>query len=602
MGKRSEVRARGEWRMRGARERYNNLPIQRKLFLIILAALVLFIMACLVGLNIVNHSNETLLYNTLASSLSYSAKELGNRLDTLEALSFNIATDSEVQAQLASIMDEPTDAVVRARAYRTLNTLLQNYYAQSNALRFISIENETISVHTDTVRAQKNPKDIRDRLTAQAIKADGRATWAIEANADNPLFVLRSARRISPYTLDSLGVVMMSVRVDKLVEDSTTFSNRFSEAYYYLASDDVVLYQSANLPKDAQHQLHAIGAGGYQLLMSDGHRYFAVGGTIPEYGWTYVHIVSYDEMHGAMLHSTLLYLLTIAAGLLLAAILCNIMVSHFTVHISALIDKMRDFSAHGQLPAPVAYDYSRRQDEVGHMHRQFDNMAEQIVYLIENDYMNQILMKEARLKALEAQIDPHFLYNVLQSVGWQARAVGDQKIAMMVDALGKMLRTTLSREDEEFTIGKEAEFVKNYMTIQQFRFEGRLAFSMHIPPELHDVRIPKLTIQPLVENSIKYALEENDDELCEIEVRGEIHPDEIWILVKNTGSEYEEDLIEKLAEGEVQPNGFGIGIMNIVQRLRLFGGERYQMELFNEDGWAIARIRMPREGGCRDRC
>lgn len=575
--------------MKAIRKWYNNWSIKTKLVSIILIGLLMLSCACLTGLQVSNRSNQKILYKTLVSSLSYSAKELRDSLKDIEALSFHAATDMVVQEHLALLKDEPGNMMVVSNAFRQLNTSLLNYYAQQSSIHFMSLRSNAFHVETDSVRAQKLPEKYRKEMDEAAKAADGRVVWMYDAAIEDSLCAVRSVKRISPYWLDELGIVTINVRTDLLVQESTEFSDRFGESYYILMDGDNVLYTTDNISDEIREQAETMEEDDYRIIQSGGHRYFAVAGMIPDYGWRYVNLVLYDDTYRAMTDSLMFYLLTLAVGAALTILLCQKLVDRLTVHITFLIEKMQKFSQKNDTVPSAVYDYTERKDELGLLHRQFDAMAGEIISLIQNDYVNQILVKDAQLKALEAQIDPHFLYNVLQNISWNAKASGNKKIMEMVDMLGKMLRITLSRDDEVFTIGKEAEFVRSYMAIQQHRFEGQLQFSMSIPDEILDVGIPKLSIQPLVENAIRYAMEESD-EVCVIEVVGEITEKEILISVKNSGSEFPEDLLGKLEDKEIEPNGFGIGLLNIQKRLKLFGKRGYYLTLFNQDGMAVAQI------------
>lgn len=571
---------------------YDNLSIKLKFIYVILLNLILFGSACIVGQGIANRANQKLLYNTLATSLSYSAMEIRDSLKEIEDLSFHIITDAIVQEQLAEVKRQPEDMVIRSKAYRQLNTLLQNYYAQNGFLYYISLIGEDIRTDTNTIWAEKISEAIREKFWETAVEAEGRARWVYQEEANNPLFLVRSVQRIEPYWLDTLGIISISVNMEKLVEGSADFSGRFGENFYLLSDGDNLLFQTDNFPEDIGSELEWLDENDYKIVKLGANRYFAVVGTVPDYEWKYVHLILYNDMYRAVTDSLILYIMVVVFGAIISLIFCERLVKRLTKHISILIDKMQEFGHNNEKFSVKKYDYSDRKDELGLLHRKFDEMALEILSLIQNDYTNQLLMKDARLKALEAQIDPHFLYNVLQSISWSAKEIGDTQIPKMVDALGKMLRTTLSPEDEEFTIGKEMEFVGNYMTIQKFRFEGQLDFKANIPELLKHVRIPKLTIQPLVENAIRYAME-SCEEVCFIEVIGEIREEEIIISVRNSGSAFEPELLSKLKRKQIKPNGFGIGILNIDKRLLLFGGEEAYLQLINEDGMAVARIHIP---------
>ena len=142
------------------------------------------------------------------------------------------------------------------------------------------------------------------------------------------------------------------------------------------------------------------------------------------------------------------------------------------------------------------------------------------------------------------------------------------------------------------TLSYELELVDSFITIQKIRFEDQLEFRSQVSPEALNGRIPPLTIQPLVENAIHYGMEEMT-EVCHIDLTAEITDGILCIQVRNEGSQFEEDLLNKLRKKIRQPNGFGIGLLNIDQRIRLIFGEEYGLSLSNENGFAIAALRLP---------
>lgn len=578
-----------EQKMRRILKKYNNLSIRIKFISIVLSALLVFGGICMIGLQIISRSSQALLHKTLASSLSYSVTELSGSLKEMEALSLNIATDMAVQDQLGAVAVAPDDMLIRSRAFRQLNTTLLNYYEQNKAIWFIGIGNEHIQISTNTAREQKVGAEAWLIMEEAARQAEGRIRWFYHPDHPESLFAIRQIRQISSYRLDALGTVCIQVNMEEMVKNGTNLAARFGEPYYLLTDGRNVLFETDCFPREVMGELEGLEENEYRIVRREGRRYFAVVGMVPDYGWKYINLLSYDDMHRAMMKSIWLFAGVLLLGGCLAVLLCSVLIKQITAHISALMVKMQEFSQDNTGVPDTGYDYSEREDEIGKIHRKFDEMAVQLIDLIQNDYLNQILMKDAKLRALEAQMDPHFLYNVLQSISWSAKVIGDRQIPMMVDALGKMLRTVLSPEDEIFTIQKEVEFVNHYMVIQQSRFEGNLFFELHIQEEILPVQVPKLIIQPLVENAIRYSME-GSDEICRIRVDGWLAKGQILLTVKNTGSLFAADFQEKLETNQVQPGGFGIGLLNIKQRLSLMYGEESCLKLYNEDGWAVACI------------
>ena len=206
---------------------------------------------------------------------------------------------------------------------------------------------------------------------------------------------------------------------------------------------------------------------------------------------------------------------------------------------------------------------------------------------------------QMELKLLANQINPHFLYNTLESINWRAKAVNNREISLMTESLGSLLRATLSNKKSLVTLSYELNLILSYITIQQIRFEERLDYREQVPDGLKNALIPPLTLQPLVENAIHYALEEMT-ETCYITIlaaetdkTGKNGERCIRISVTNSGSSFDEDLLELLKQHKKQPSRSGIGLLNIDKRIKLLFGEDYGLSLFNQEDCAVASITIP---------
>ena len=154
----------------------------------------------------------------------------------------------------------------------------------------------------------------------------------------------------------------------------------------------------------------------YQLLTSNGHTYFTVIGTLPRYDYRYISLIPFDSIDQSLKFALGLMVLGLILGFLLAVLLSIRLIRYIVGQFNSLITKMQAFRE-DKLPLPMEEnEYSLRKDELGKLHQQFDQMAGRIQTLVKVNYVNEILTKDARLKALESQINPHFLYNTLESI------------------------------------------------------------------------------------------------------------------------------------------------------------------------------------------
>jgi len=147
-------------------------------------------------------------------------------------------------------------------------------------------------------------------------------------------------------------------------------------------------------------------------------------------------------------------------------------------------------------------------DEIGEISQTFESMASQLNETIHEVYISKIKQREAEILALESQINPHFLYNTLDSIRWQAVSQKAYDVGEQIEVLAEMFRHVLSKGKEHVTVSQEITYLENYMFIQSKKYGNRIKMNITVDPELMEEMVPKMLIQPLVENSIVHGLEE----------------------------------------------------------------------------------------------
>lgn len=215
-------------------------------------------------------------------------------------------------------------------------------------------------------------------------------------------------------------------------------------------------------------------------------------------------------------------------------------------------------------------------------------MMRRINELIDEEYRAKLNEKNARMKALEAQINPHFLYNALQAISTQAIILQSEKLEKMVDALAYTLRYTI-KEGDTVTVERELEQVENYIYIQKSRFGDRLVTEFDIQESCYKVLIPKLSIQSLVENAIKHALEKSNETIT-ITIEGYLNETGYVFTVTDDGPGITpEDLkkIEALLNNEqwLGNTQESIGLKSVKERLKLLIGEGANLSVMNNNPW-----------------
>ena len=222
-------------------------------------------------------------------------------------------------------------------------------------------------------------------------------------------------------------------------------------------------------------------------------------------------------------------------------------------------------------------------DEMAVLNTSFNQMVEKIGQLVEDIRVEQINLRQTELKVLQAQINPHFLYNTLDSIIWLAEAGEKEQVVQMVSSLSDFFRTTLSKGRDYITLQEEEMHIRSYLQIQQFRYRDILDFDIQIPQRLYSCMILKLTLQPLVENALYHGIK-NKRGMGRIGIAGREEEDRIILCVRDNGigmSEEKLTHVRALIRGEKRdaddPSGFGLS--NVNQRLQLNYGPAYGLEI-----------------------
>lgn len=227
-------------------------------------------------------------------------------------------------------------------------------------------------------------------------------------------------------------------------------------------------------------------------------------------------------------------------------------------------------------------------DELAVLNASFNQMVEKIGNLVEDIRIEQLNLRATELKLLQAQINPHFLYNTLDAIIWQAEAGQTEQVVMMVSSLSDFFRTTLSKGRDYITVEEEEAHIQSYLRIQQFRYRDILAYEIQIPDTMYAYQILKLTLQPLVENALYHGIK-NKRGLGHILVTGQEEEGKLVFRVRDDGRGMEPNRlseVRQIIKGELKTENksSGFGLFNVEQRLRLNYGSEYGLTIDSEYG------------------
>ncbi|MBZ4644574.1 MAG: putative signal transduction protein with a C-terminal ATPase domain [Clostridia bacterium] len=291
-------------------------------------------------------------------------------------------------------------------------------------------------------------------------------------------------------------------------------------------------------------------------------------------GWTLINLVPLEEL----LKENIVIQRVMLLGIITSFIICLIFVIIFTIKVLGPLKQVRILM--GSLENEdfdVSIDISGN-DEIALLGSSFNKMSKRLKELMNVVYVAQIKQKEAELKALQAQINPHFLYNTLDTIYWMGRMENAFETSRLVEALSKLFRLSLNKGSEFTTVKNEVEHLKNYIIIQQKRYEGMIDFSINVSEETLDCRVVKLVIQPLVENAIYHGIEKKG-ESGKIDVSIRRHGDKLLYIITDDGNGADEKEINELLQ-KVEDNNRGFGIKNVNDRIKLYFGEEYGLKFY----------------------
>ncbi|ANS74167.1 histidine kinase [Paenibacillus yonginensis] len=337
------------------------------------------------------------------------------------------------------------------------------------------------------------------------------------------------------------------------------------------------------------------GTGSGQLTWREADsKYLVVYNVGEQYGWKLVKPIPYSMIYETANQTRNL---SLGIGLILfmiGVVLVVIITNAITRPLKKLAFQMRRFSE-GSFDAETEV---KGRDEVAYLSRHFNMMVRRTNDLINERYKMKLTEKNAILKALEAEINPHFLYNALQAISTKALKNGMFDISDMVEALALTLRYCISGRDI-VTAREELEHVERYLTLQKARFGSRLEVEVRWAEELLELNLPKLSLQSLVENSIKHGLERVRDHV-RITIEASANEEEALISVTDNGPGMTGDrlnqVLQSLETDWEERDGGSIGLKNLNTRLKLLFGEASELAIESGVGQTKLTMRIP-EGG-----
>jgi two-component system sensor histidine kinase YesM len=298
-------------------------------------------------------------------------------------------------------------------------------------------------------------------------------------------------------------------------------------------------------------------------------------------GWTVVDSVRVEELLRKSNKAQSLYIL-VAAGLMAVTLFFSKFIAKsITQPIQKLCDSMERVQEGDFAVSDVVVDSV---NEIGSLTTSFNVMTHRIQDLMEQNIREQEAKRKSEMKALQSQINPHFLYNTLDSIIWMAEGKKNEEVVLMTASLARLLRQSISNEDEVVSIGQEVEYARCYLTIQKMRYKDKMEFQIDVEPSILNIRLIKLVLQPIIENAIYHGLKYKESKGFLL-VKGFLKDGNAVIQVIDDGVGMEPEVLEHIYEKhKVNYRSNGVGVYNVQKRLQLYYGSEYGITYESEKG------------------
>jgi two-component system sensor histidine kinase YesM len=386
---------------------------------------------------------------------------------------------------------------------------------------------------------------------------------------DSSLYVVRSILDPNNYSVP-IGQLRVDVQAETIrsmlrkanvVKNSTTFL--VDQNHQIVLSSDPVADTTVELP-------NTIGAGDEVSLTWQTKNNYYLYRQLPS-NWGMLTVIPLDQVvqQSHQLRNDLLVILLIVSAI--AYLLAYLFSFSVTRRITQLTSRLRDVQ-NGNL---IALAQTQGKDEIGELIQTYNYMVEQISSMNKEHYRLGQEVKNAELKALQSQINPHFLYNTLDLINWMADSGLNTDIKKVVKALARFYKVSLSSGKDIISLREELQHVSFYVQIQNIRFENKINFQIDVPDELLEYAIPKITLQPLVENAVLHGILGRAGREGTITIQGKFVQDNIQLLIKDDGvgmnGRQIEDIMMGISRSKI--GGSGYGVKNVLERIRHYFGE-----------------------------
>ena len=404
--------------------------------------------------------------------------------------------------------------------------------------------------------------------------------------------VISLSREVQSYENGTFrGVILINLNMNKITEICNSFQEKQENFICIINDKGELVYEQQNGrerfafdEKENRQELNtALGKTKESCFRLNyrGEKYLVTRTDMKTTGWTLVSMVPYKSVMAETMAISGVMILAVAITLIVTLLLLNRI-------LTGVVKPLKKLEKYMVQVNPDNMDQRMEiltDDEIGHLSMKFNQMMDRIRDLKEQVIEEQEDKRKYELQALQAQINPHFLYNTLDSIIWMAET-NDSNIVAMTEALAKLFRISLNKGNEEISLERELEHVKNYLIIQSMRYADKFTYEISAEPGVERCRTIKLILQPIVENCIYHGIKKKRG-TGKITIRAYRREQNLIIEVSDDGYGMPEEICRKILSDEIESeniSGSGIGVKNVNERIQLRFGKKYGLSYSSEEG------------------
>lgn len=515
---------------------------------------------------LVNSINYAFVY---MSADQYTAEILNHKDQDAVSAYYDVRLLKE---QFTNFVDLPaTDLNSVYRAYLFLNPKepLSSWLAPYSASRELT---ESGVYNADAV---KNLNWYR-----QAEKTDGTLIFSVEKNSNGQKLLYISKLISNPYTYsDSVGVALVVISPDAFARQLQM--SQYAEPTRILLTDDAgaVIYSNAGESKSLPADADIIGAVRNDKIDSScktanfsGNPYILSSNQL-QWGWYMISAVPYSSLTSGLKPVLYFLLFILAVFILLGTLFTAIAAKKISKPIVSLAKTMEHLDVEKE---PERNTGPLPNDEIGILYASFETMVARIRGLIGDIKESHEKQLEAEYETLQAQINPHFLYNTLNSINWMVLMRKEYDISNAVSALAGIMQYSIGRKGNRATVAEELQHVEKFLVIERLHYGDKIDYFCSVDQNCLNCIVPKIILQPLVENAIVHGIAGKEGK-GRIEIRGGAENGVLTLSVIDNGSGADTDLLNRQLEtgNPVPAKEHGIGIVNVHNRIKMMSGDRY---------------------------